>query len=224
VRWFEAPGQYSYHSANAWAEGEGDTAVLITASAVGFDFGTSNVRSLKLHKWKFDMVSGKTVEDEVLCDLPAEFPVVNPAFIGLKNRFIWSCVLISEPTPLASNGVFKYDIDSGEVIQHTYVGGRRGGEAFFAPRSGPGATGEEDDGYLITFTTVPGASQSDLYIMDARTLAADPIAIIPVGARVPNGFHALFVTGDAVRHDQRSTGLQSVDKFVMGGGSNNSKM
>jgi carotenoid cleavage dioxygenase len=120
----------------------------------------------------------------------------------------------------------KYDLHAGQVLRHTYIGGRRGGEAIFVPRrrSATGSTDStgstsdaasnaiasevnaEDDGYLLVFTTHLETRSSDLYIIDAVTMGASPLAIISIGSRVPLGFHALWVDAEKYADGEQQEG------------------
>ena len=216
VQWFEARVCYGYHTANAWDDvevvagadnkQEHDCVELIYCSSERFHFQRSNADSLFRHRWRFDLTNGELLADEDICDVPCEFPVVNPAVVGLKTRYIWANVLVSEPSPLSSNGMMKYDVLARDWTVHTFEGNRRGGECFFAPRLD---SRTEDDGYLLCYTNVFGTTQSDLYIMDAASM--ELVAIVSLGgAFVPNGFHAFWI--DAARYadgQQRFGGLQS---------------
>lgn len=197
IQWFDAPGQYAYHTANAWERpGSNDRVVdLVMVSARGFSFSRSNASALKLTKWAFDLDSGKTLEERVLSDVPVEFPIVDSRVVGLPTRYIWTARLNAKiQEPLASDGLVRFDLASGEVKQITLPDGRRGGEPQFVPRRLPGGgRSAEGDGYLILFTHVPGADTSDLCVFDALTMSPDPLAIVAIPSRVPYGFHALWV-------------------------------
>ena len=61
------------------------------------------------------------------------------------------------------------------------------GEHVFAPDP----TGSsEDDGWLLSFVTDRTTEQSELVILDARDVAAAPVARVQMERRVPIGFHA----------------------------------
>ncbi|MFM8530891.1 MAG: carotenoid oxygenase family protein, partial [Ilumatobacteraceae bacterium] len=49
-----------------------------------------------------------------------------------------------------------------------------------------------DDGYLMTYVYDAAADSSEFVIFDALTMAADPVATIPL-PRVPFGFHGSWV-------------------------------
>jgi hypothetical protein len=62
VHWFASPGQWGYHSVNAWevlaSSPDGKSAhasnvlELLTCSSRSFAFGRSNADSLYLHRWQ----------------------------------------------------------------------------------------------------------------------------------------------------------------------------
>ena len=49
----------------------------------------------------------------------------------------------------------------------------------------------EDDGFLVTFVCDESAADNGtaLVIYDAKTMAAEPVARVPMPQRVPYGFH-----------------------------------
>ena len=61
------------------------------------------------------------------------------------------------------------------------------GEHAFAPD--PEGTAE-DDGWLLTFVIDRTTERTDLAILDARDVAAGPVARVHLPRRVPIGFHA----------------------------------
>lgn len=88
-------------------------------------------------------------------------------------------------------------MDEGKVVGAIKYGGRRcGGEPVFVAREGGTA---EDDGYLITFVhdeaqVDTATATTEMWIMDAKTMGATPLAIINMPQRVPYGFHGLWLT------------------------------
>ena len=69
-------------------------------------------------------------------------------------------------------------------------GGRQGGEPVFVPAEG--AT-SEDDGYLLSYVYDPADNKSELIIVEASTMAAEPVARVHLPTRVPAGFHGSWV-------------------------------
>merc|ERR1712039_443736 len=123
IKWFDAPGQYGYHVANAWERPNSNVVELVMVSAMNFEFRRSNA-ALRLHLWAFDLDTGATIEDRVLADVPCDFPVVDPRTVGKRTRFIWASRLnskIAEPLPV--DGLLRYDMQTGETLQMTLPGG-----------------------------------------------------------------------------------------------------
>jgi carotenoid cleavage dioxygenase-like enzyme len=89
------------------------------------------------------------------------------------------------------DGVIKYDLNSGKSQTHEFGHGCYGGEAVFAPR--PGAT-TEDDGWLVTFVYDTSDETSQLVVVNAQDINAEPIARVLIPQRVPYGFHGTWIT------------------------------
>lgn len=47
---------------------------------------------------------------------------------------------------------------------------------------------------MISYNLYDKCRKSEVHVIDAKTMSADPIAIIHLPSRVPYGFHAFFVT------------------------------
>ena len=60
------------------------------------------------------------------------------------------------------------------------------GEPVFVARDGGAA---EDDGWVIALRHNRETDLSDLCVFDAAAIDADPVAVVHLPARVPNGFH-----------------------------------
>ena len=91
--------------------------------------------------------------------------------------------------PLA-DALLKYDLEKpASPAVHPFGPNRIGGEGLFVPR--PGAS-DEDDGWLLAFVHDEAEGQSELLVVDARELAAPPLARIQLPQRVPFGSHGVF--------------------------------
>lgn len=66
--------------------------------------------------------------------------------------------------------------------------------------------GAEDDGFLLVYVRYEDEGVSKLHVYDAATMAATPLAVVALPARVPYGFHGTFVT-EAQMKAQRTDGL-----------------
>ncbi len=197
VRWFEAEPCYVYHAANAWDDG--DVVVLVGCRvddplpqpdpADGpHAVAMANLRvRARLWRWRFDLRTGRT-EEACLDDRNTEFPAIPAARRGHRTRFAYH-VSLAETRTLLFDALVKYDTDTGHAERLPFGPGRFGSEAAFAPR--PGAAGE-DDGYLVTFVRDEAEGRSEIWVVDARDVAAGPVARVHVPARVPLGFHATW--------------------------------
>ncbi|MCZ8341224.1 MAG: carotenoid oxygenase family protein [Burkholderiaceae bacterium] len=205
IRWFEAAPTYLLHVVNAWDEGD---EVVMVGTPYRMHEGPDGrpdgrrlertihhrQRDFVLHEWRFDLKTGRTRERVIDDVLNTEFPVINGAYQGRKNRFSYHIVFPpggrEEPR---FPGLVKYDLETGGYI--AFSAGPRFfyNEPGFAPRDEPQA---EDDGYLVTYVWDPRAQRSEIQVFDCRDarLAQGPVARIVMPRRVPNGFHATFVS------------------------------
>lgn len=202
VRWFEIDPCYVFHVGNA----SEDSAGRITLDAVRYapeDFlglwsgiGSDAVEHLGgpaahaaqastsvLYRWVLDPGSG-TVTETPLGDRDVEFPSINDVHVGLANRYLY--------TVSASYGgqLIKFDTDLGTHSEHQLSVPSQVGEAVFVPTADARA---EDEGWLICVTTPQDGGASDLLILDASEVAAEPVATVHLPRRVPAGFHGSWI-------------------------------
>lgn len=188
IRWFESPACYVFHTLNAYEEG--DEVVLIacrmnstTVLALPQDTHADPQGNIpRLHQWRFNLNTG-TVREEMLDDVPTEFPRVNENFLGRQTRYGYALKM--------EEGLIKYDLSNGKSQTHEFGRGRYGGEAVFAPR--PDAT-SEDEGWLITFVHDTKEDTSELVVVNAQDVNAEPVARVLIPQRVPYGFHGAWVS------------------------------
>ncbi len=208
VRWFEAPACYIYHTINAWEEttASGGTAIVMTGCRIDDPIPrtppdaeptTPRLAFLRLEpyltRWRFDLETG-AVTEERLDDVPTEFPRTNDDRLGRPTRWGYAPRIAAEPT-LLFDGVLKYDLDDGRATRHVWGEERFGSEVVFVAR--PGAA-DEDDGWLLSLVLDRAADRSELVVLDARDLAAAPLARVRLPRRVPVGFHAHWVPGSGL--------------------------
>jgi carotenoid cleavage dioxygenase len=170
---------------NAWEEGE---TVVLTGCRIadplvgdprnphteGVVPALGNLRLAPVfHRWTLDLATGQAKE-EMLDDTFTEFPRMNDARLGRPNRYSYHPRLAREQT-LLFDGLIRYDLETGKTASHDYPRGWYGGEVSFAA-SGAGS-GAEDE----------------LFVLDARDVAAPPLARIRIPQRVPTGYHTRWV-------------------------------
>ncbi|KAG5222992.1 carotenoid 9,10(9',10')-cleavage dioxygenase [Salix suchowensis] len=215
IKWFELPNCFVFHNANAWEEE--DEIVLITCRLQNPDLDMVNGAvkeklenfTNELYEMRFNM-KNSVASQKKLSEPAVDFPRVNESYTGRKQRYVYGTLLdsIAKVT-----GIVKFDLHSepepgkgkievgGNVKGIFDLGpGRFGSEAVFVP-SKPGTTSEEDDGYLIFFAHDENTGKSSVNVIDAKTMSADPVAVVELPRRVPYGFHAFFVSEEQL-HEQ----------------------
>ncbi|MBD2776289.1 carotenoid oxygenase family protein [Iningainema tapete] len=193
IRWFESPACYVFHTLNAYEEGE--EVVLIgcrmnSTTVLGSPQDThpnSQGDIPRLHQWRFNLNTG-TVCEQMLDDVPSEFPRVNENLLGRQTRYGYTAKMAKNSMPLFE-GLIKYDVSTGKSQTHEFGRERYGGEAVFVPRLG----GIEDDGWLITFVCDRSSDTSELVVINAQDVTAEPVARVLIPQRVPYGFHGIWV-------------------------------
>lgn len=203
VRWFETETCYIYHVVNAWEDGDEVvmTACMMTPNgyppnpAYGPYASMVNVLALNAVpvEWRMNMVTGE-VKKRQLDDRIGEFPVVNLDYTGRRTNWSYHVQMARQELQRFS-GLIKYDLRTGAAQTHHFADGIGGSEPAFAPRIG---AVDEDDGYVIAFTTDEATGKSEVHILAAQDFAAGPIARVLLPARVPAGFHGTWAPGDQI--------------------------
>ena len=205
IRWFEAKPNYMLHVVNAWEE---DSEVVMVGTPYRIHrtaSGELDARRLEhtinqrqrdflLYEWRFDLKTGKTHERVIDDVLNSEFPVINSAYQGRKNRYSYNIIFPQggreEPR---FPGLVKYDLGTGGYVAYSAGPQYFYNEPGFAPRDNSQG---EDDGYLVTPVWNPTDGRSEIQVFDCKgaRLAEGPIARILLPRRIPHGFHASFVS------------------------------
>ncbi|PKI35674.1 hypothetical protein CRG98_043945 [Punica granatum] len=215
IRWFELPSCFIFHNANAWEEG--DEVVLITGRCEDLDLEMFNgpvkeeviPRSFRceLYEMRFNLTTGLASQKK-LSESVVNFPSINETYTGRKQRYVYGALLDGAAKV---DGIAKFDLHAEPVAgkEKVEVGGnvkgifklgpgKFGSEAVFVPR-GHDVASEEDDGYLIFLVHDANTGKSSVYVADAKTMSADPVAVVDLPNRVPYGFHGLFLTEEQLR-------------------------
>ena len=124
---------------------------------------------------------------ERIDDRPQEFPRINENLVGLRNQFGY-CAGIGQN--FAQDTLIKVDLDSRRVEARTDTARYGYGEPVFIPRDGAKT---EDDGYVMALRLDTETQTSDLAVFNAQAITEDPIAVVHVPVRIPNGFHGNWI-------------------------------
>jgi carotenoid cleavage dioxygenase len=199
IRWFEADPTYVLHWANAYEDGDeivldgyfqgdpmpdpGGETDRYKRAFRGIDTYRMQTR---LHRWRFNLATGATKE-ETLSDRIMEFPTVNARYAGRQYRYSYN--MTTAPGWFLFDGIVKVDLQTGAEERYAFGEGRFGSETPFAPRLG---AVDEDDGYLVSFVTDMNDNSSECIVLDARDIAAGPIARVRMPERISSGTHACW--------------------------------
>ncbi len=204
VKWFEMETCFVFHVFNAY-EQEGDIVVHAcrykkypsmldfpsASQGSRLSQGLDNLPDLLkdstavAYTWRLNPHTGR-VREMAHDDVGTEFPQVNQRRVGLPTRYGY-CM---GHTDLESLKLYKYDFETGQRTTHLIGKDRVAGEALFVPRDNAQS---EDDGYLVTLTCHRADQQSELVVMSARDLTAEPLARVIIPKRIPFGFHATWI-------------------------------
>ncbi|XP_058072456.1 carotenoid 9,10(9',10')-cleavage dioxygenase-like [Magnolia sinica] len=214
IRWFELPNCFIFHNANAWEEE--DEIVLVTCRIENpeLDMVSGPVKEKlknfinELYEMRFNMKTGVASQKQLSASA-VDFPRINESYTGRKQQFVYGTIFLDNITKV--KGIIKFDLHAEPEVGKSKLevggnipgifelgAGRFGSEAIFVPCK-PGITSEEDDGYLIFFVHDENTGKSEVNVIDAKTMSADPVAVVELPSRVPYGFHALFVTEEQLR-------------------------
>jgi carotenoid cleavage dioxygenase-like enzyme len=195
TRWISMDPSYVFHVVNAFDDGD-RTVLDVVRYDRAFETapGEAITRSLpSLHRWTIDP-AGNRVHDEVLDDVPIEFPRIDPATAGRRNRYAYATLLGDDADRPSYEGLVKYDFARDESVRFDPGPDRYPGEPVFV-RAVDGAN--EDEGWVLTMVFDATRGGSDLVILDATSFAGPPVATVHLPARVPFGFHGSWVPSDS---------------------------
>jgi len=88
-------------------------------------------------------------------------------------------------------GIARHDLQQSSCTSYHAGAHKWFNEHSFAPKDHAVA---EDDGYLVGFMWDALAARSYATVFDAHDVAQGPVARIALPQRVPNGFHATWVS------------------------------
>ena len=128
--------------------------------------------------------------EETLSDRIMEFPMINQRYAGRPYRYMYN--MTTKPGWFLFDGVVKVDLHTGAEERYAFGDGVFGSETPMAPRPAGAAGTDEDDGYLVTFTTDMERDCSECLVLDATDVAAGPIARIRLPERISSGTHSCW--------------------------------
>jgi carotenoid cleavage dioxygenase len=198
VQWFDIPACYVFHPMNAFDDGGAVVLDVCRYARIPlFDPGGENPNApfyeyspAWLCRWRLDLATGK-LSETILDDAPAEFPVVDPRYATRRYRHGW---VAAQQGPSSARGYFNSigyaDLEAGTVRYRVLGPASYTSEPIFVPRS---KDAPEGDGWLLAVVYHADEDASELWILDATDIDAEPVAVVRCRQRVPYGFHGTWV-------------------------------
>lgn len=151
-----------------------------------------------LWRYTVDTKTG-SVQKEMLSDVQSSFAVVNPAVSAQKHRFIYTNVggLGSEVAP--PQGIAKLDCETKETTTWMPKKYEFCGEPMFADKKVETTNVAEDDGYILSVLYNGKTKSSEMIILNAQSIAAGPVARIPLGMSIPHGLFGCFTSAEEAK-------------------------
>jgi carotenoid cleavage dioxygenase-like enzyme len=192
ILWFKLEPFYAYHFMNAFQNGNQIVLDGMKANRTNLfpDISGKITKPTEnppqLTRWTFNLENKKATETQ-LDSLPAEFPRFDERFTGLHYRHGFVIASIDPNSKDAGfDSIIHYDLKTKSQTKREFGAGNIPSEPVFVPRS---KNCDEGDGFLLSVVYNAARNCSDLYILDAMNINKEPIAIVQLPHRVPNGFH-----------------------------------
>lgn len=192
ISWCSIDPCYIFHPMNSWDAGDGTVVLDAVRHPKMFDRerrGPSEGDPV-LARWVLDPATGAGTET-ILDDRPVEFPRINEGLIGSRNRYGY-CAGVG--SGFAQDALVKVDLDRVASTVRDDTDRYGYGEPVFVARDG---ARDEDDGWVMALRHDRERDLSELAVLDARDITADPVAVVHLPARVPNGFHGNWMPTNA---------------------------
>jgi carotenoid cleavage dioxygenase-like enzyme len=190
--WFDADPFFVFHFASAFERGGQVIVDYVRHEKFALGYEAQAQQPPTLHRLTIDLANRK-VGDAEIAPLLTEFPRINDRLDALPRRFVYlptltSGLLQTNPPSATFNTMMRIDAETGNVLRHDF-GNKIAGEATFIPRGTDG----EDDGYLAMFAFDPASQSSELVILHAARIDAEPVAVIGLPQRIPQGLHGNWI-------------------------------
>jgi len=188
AQWLEADPFFVFHFGNGFERGGHLFLDYVRHDRLNLGYAANSQKPPTLHRMSIDLGNHKITDTEI-ANMVVEFPRINDLRNALPTRYVYLPTLtdtlrIANPPSATFNTMMKVNTETGDIVRHDF-GNRVDGEATFIPRG----SGGEDDGYLAIYAFDPVNRTSDLVLLDAAHVDAEPVAVIRMPQRVPQGLH-----------------------------------
>ena len=200
ILWYTAPAASAGHMMNAHRDGSRIHLDLCFYEGNCFPFFPTPAGEITapvppfLTRLTVDTASGNGhIEKRRLLASVCEMPRTDDRYQGVRYRHGY---LICNRGMDGSSGTGRFDTQTGSLEVWAPGPGDSVQEAQFVPRS---PDSDEGDGWLLVPVSRVSKMRSDLVILDARNLAAGPVATLRLPVRVRTTFHGTWVPEATLR-------------------------
>lgn len=142
-----------------------------------------------LTRMRVDLSTGKVDSRTYDTGVGNEFPCINPAHVGRRQRYAYIACNPSDSARGLQQRIARLDFETGRVASHDFSpNGYVGEPLFIATRAG----GAEDDGVVVTLVFDAARQRTDIVGLDARDIAARPLFVARLRHHVPYPLHGTF--------------------------------
>ncbi len=181
---------YVYHFGNAYEEGHTLVIDALKSAVAALmpdrqgQIVTDERSAAHLVRWRIDLQK-RSIQLEDLDLSLGEFPRFDERFNGYSYRYLYRA---GQANPgLSLDRIMAHDLLKNKKSEHIF-GADMPGEPVFVPRSP-----QEGWGYILTVVYRTEEDRSDVVVLDAQQIDAEPLAIIKIPHRIPFGFHGNFI-------------------------------
>jgi len=193
IRWYALEPCYVFHTGNARELADGTVLLDAVVHERMFDGSIQGPEPgrITFERWTLP-ASGDTVQRQVLCDRPQEFPRFDERRAGDDYRY---CYTLSADLNITDRAqpLIRHDLATGRSDSYLYGEKKVFGEAVFVPRE---KSGDETDGWLLSWVYDLDNDRSEVVILNAGDFGGAPQAVIPLPVRVPMCFHGNWIALD----------------------------
>lgn len=177
-----------WHFANAYEKG--NTIVVDAFKHKNIDVLTkpteldSDIPAPELCRFILSLKDKQVTEEKMPISI-AEFPIINPNYIGKKHRFIWTQTYADS---IGNEGFSMFDTNTQKQKRWFAPDNHLVSEAIFVPEND-----KELNGWVLQLIQNTNIQKSYLGIFDAKKVGENPIAKIWFDHPIPATFHGTFV-------------------------------
>ncbi|MDO8953627.1 MAG: carotenoid oxygenase family protein [Gammaproteobacteria bacterium] len=189
MQWFQTEAFFVFHFANAYEQGHEIIVDFVRHEKLDLSSVGKGVPPM-LYRSIINTQNGN-LKHVALDDRLVEFPRIREDMDTLEHRYIYTPTKTTDIVKRRLlNALVKYDVKTQGSEVHDFGRYAEIGEAVFAAKEN---SQSEDDGYLMLYVYDSQTEQSELVILDARNISAEPLARIKMPRRIPVGLHGSWM-------------------------------